>query len=31
MQEKHAGLYCLNKQCPAFGQKTVACCEGGAC
>ena len=31
MIEKHGGLYCLNKHCPAFGNKTVACCEGGAC
>ncbi len=31
MIEKHGGLYCLNKYCAGFGNKTVACCEGGAC
>ena len=27
--EKNAGLYCYNAKCPAFGQKAIACCEGG--
>ena len=27
--EKSAGLYCYNDKCPAFGQKVIACCEGG--
>jgi len=29
--EKNAGLYCYNYRCPAYGQKAIACCEGGPC
>ncbi len=29
--EIRAGLYCWNKKCTHYGQKVIACCEGGEC
>ena len=31
LDERHAGLYCVNKKCPVYTQKVVACCEGAYC
>ena len=29
--EIRAGLYCWNTKCTHYGQKVIACCEGGEC